>query len=379
MRLEKIKSRQIELNERLAEILINDQITQLKMTSVGNSIGSGYSMVRSIKPLLLRNETIASIMKDHGIDLVRKHFARAQNNNDEHVASWVIRNIKESEIHKMNRVDYGDSFAKMPGKINGLSDTLMDEYYPIDMADDRGLSDVILEQDYNLANIVIYNGCTGSFLDNVTRNGNFSQKFTYGVKRDLTGIRSTLNYIQTNNRYSNTNTNTNTNTQVYICGVPNFWGLGVSNIINNKLEKVAADYANVTYVRPVNAKVLYRTYDKKFPWIMPDFHYDEAEYLKLNNNIVESIINNYAFNKYMINIDRNFFQISSDLELIKQQLLGNNLYIQQVIRDVFIDQCDKFSSDSEKKVFRHKAKVYLKERAPYDFYYIGKKNIDSSL
>lgn len=373
MRLEKIKARQIELNERLAEILINDQITQLKMTSVGNSIGSGYSMVRSIKPLLLRNETIASIMKDHGIDLVRKHFARAQNNNDEHVASWVIRNIKESEIHKMNRVDYGDSFAKMPGKINGLSDTLRNEYYPIDMTDDRGLSDVILEQDYNLANIVIYNGCTGSFLDSVTRNGNFSQKFMYGVKRDLIGIRSTLNYIQANNRYSNTNT------QVYICGAPNFWGLGVSNIINNKLEKVAADYANVTYVRPVNAKVLYRTYDKNFPWIMPDFHYDEAEYLKLNNNIVESIINNYAFNKYMINIDRNFFQISSDLELTKQQLLGNNLYIQQVIRDVFIDQCDKFSSDSEKKVFRHKAKVYLKERAPYDFYYIGKKNIDSSL
>lgn len=373
MGLEKVKSRQIELNERLAEVLIKDQINQLKITIVGNSIGSGYSMVRSIKPLLLRNETIASIMKDRGIDLVRKHFARAQNNNDEHVAGWVIRNIKESEIHKMNRVDYGDGPAKMPGKINGLNGKLMDEYYPTDIADDRGLSDVILEQDYNLANIVIYNGCTGSFLDNVTRNGNLSQKFMYGVKRDLTGIRSTLNYIQANNRYSNTNT------QVYICGAPNFWGLGISNIINNKLEKVASDYANTTYVRPVNTKVLYRTYDKKFPWIMPDYHYNEIEYLKCNNNIVESIINNYAFNKYMINIDRNFFQISSELELRKQQLLGNDLYIQQVIRNVFIDQCDKFSSDSEKEIFRHKAKVYLKERAPYDFYYIGKKNIESSL
>lgn len=55
MGIKKIEARQIVLNERLAEVLENDQISQLKMTSVGNSIGSGYSMVRTIKPLLLRN------------------------------------------------------------------------------------------------------------------------------------------------------------------------------------------------------------------------------------------------------------------------------------------------------------------------------------
>lgn len=160
------------------------------------------------------------IMKDHGITLVRKHFARAQNNNDEYIASWVIRNIKESEIYKMNRNDYEDSPTKMPVKINGLNRQLIEEYYPREIADDQGLSDIILESGFGVANIVIYNGCTGSFLDNVTRNGYVSQKLTYGVKRDLPGIRTVLNYIQTHNR------DNNTNTQVYICGAPNFLGLG---------------------------------------------------------------------------------------------------------------------------------------------------------
>lgn len=65
-------------------------------------------MTRITKPLLLRNESIQSIMKKQNIYLERYHFARSQNNNDEHILEWLTSNIKESEIHILNRIDYGD-------------------------------------------------------------------------------------------------------------------------------------------------------------------------------------------------------------------------------------------------------------------------------
>lgn len=386
-KVEKILNKQIELNETLANILARDDIKSFKLTSVGNSIGSGYSMVRSIKPLLLRNETILSIMQNHDIVLVRKHFARAQNNNDEHIFSWITNNIKETQMHKMNRVDYSDGPTKMPGKINGLNSQLMDEYYPLDIKNDVGLNDVILESDANLANIVIYNGCTGSFLDNVTRNGKLSQKLTYGVKRDIHGLEATLKYIQSSNR------NNNTNTQVYICGAPNYLGLGISNIINNKLKRIAQEYANASYVEPVKSKLLYKQYNldritnldeaqsfiKKFLCIKPDPHYDEMEYLKFNNNIIEAINNNYSINKSMINVDRDLFAFSSKLELDSSHLVGNDNYIQSVVNTNIINQYSNFSDEEQKSLFVNKVKKYLIERAPYDFYYIGKENIRNGI
>ena len=367
-----IKKRQVKLNESLAEVLSNDKITSLKMTSIGNSIASGYSMTGIIKPLLFRNDSLLSVMEEHDIVLVRKHFARCQNNNDEHIAGWVIRNIKESDIHQMNRVDYGDGPTKMPRAVNSLSKDLIEEYYPVDIMDDKGLSDVISENHSKLANIVIYNGCTGSFLDNVTRGGKLSQKLTYGIKRDVKGLVTTLNYIQTNNRFNGTNT------QIYICGAPNFLGLGISNFINCKLKKVAKNYANATYVEPVKSKFLYRKKDGKFPWLVPDVHYDEIEYLKFNNNIIESIINNYMINKSMIAMDRDLFRLNSDLEL-NNQFLGNVSYIQNCVLDSYNKQRDELLTNDQELVLCKRARVYLKERAPYDFYYIGKKNIDSVL
>lgn len=61
------------------------KITNLRLISLGNSIASGYSMVRSTKPLLLRNESLEEVLQKENITLERHHFARAQNNNDEHI------------------------------------------------------------------------------------------------------------------------------------------------------------------------------------------------------------------------------------------------------------------------------------------------------
>ena len=87
---------QEQLNQKLATMLKSQGIKNLSITSYGNSIASGYSMLRTIKPLLLRNESIQQIMNSNGISLERHAFARAQNNDDEHLFEWLVSNVKES-------------------------------------------------------------------------------------------------------------------------------------------------------------------------------------------------------------------------------------------------------------------------------------------
>ncbi len=74
---------------------------------------SGYSTVRTIRPLLLRNDSIESIMKEYDIELERYHFARVQNNNDEHIFEWLASNITENEMPEMNRRDYSGAASSM--------------------------------------------------------------------------------------------------------------------------------------------------------------------------------------------------------------------------------------------------------------------------
>ena len=227
---ERILERQKELNQKLAIFMKESGIKKVNLTSLGNSIASGYSMVRVTKPLLLRNETIQDTLNANDVDLEIHHFARAQNNNDEHIYEWLESNIKESEMHKLNRNDYSDGRTSM--HTNGMTEEKLAEYYPIDMQIDKGLNDLIKESSADLANIVVYNGCTGSFLDGATRKGSLHQQLFYGVNRDTVGLESVLKKIQTENRLNKSNT------QVYLCGAPNFLGLGITELINRKLKKI---------------------------------------------------------------------------------------------------------------------------------------------
>lgn len=375
MKEEKIRRKQIKLNNTLASIMELNGISKLRITSFGNSISSGYSFVRSIKPLLLRNDSLKKIINNKGIELDIHHFARSQNNNDEKLFEWLQINIKESEIHRMNRKDYVDGVIKMSN--NGLNQENIDNWYAIDLKEDLGLKDLILETNEALANIVIYNGCTGSFLDNVTRGGKLSHKLTYGIKMDVSSLEATLKYIQNNNRKFKTNT------QVYLCGAPNFLGLNISEFINAKLRKIANKYANVTYVESIKSKCIYKKYASerkdnekhsflgKINFLGLDIHYDEIEYLEFINNIIDAINKNYLITQAMINIDRNFYNFSSNLELNKQHLIGDNLYILEYIDDILYEYSKALSVDQQKE-FLLKLKRYILDRMPSDFYYLGK-------
>ena len=369
--LDKLLIKQEQLNKELATLFKQNKITNFRMTSYGNSIASGYSMVRTTKPLLLRNETLPNIMKENNITLDVHHFARAQNNNDERLFEWLVTNIKESEIHKLNRNDYSDGKTSMT--TNGLTPELLDKYYPLNIENDMGLQDIILEYNSNMANIVIYNGCTGSFLDNVTRNGKLTEKLTYGINRDTYGLEAILKYIQTENRINNTNT------QVYICGAPNFLGINISEIINKKLKNIAEKYSNVNYIEPIKSKFFYEPINsEKDNKLKPDIHYNEEEYLELNNNIIKSIIDNYLITDAMINIDRQFYHFSSNLEIENQDLINNPDYVQSYIIQCLENESSKINDENIKKEFYKKIKEYLISRTPYDFHYLKKNNINEA-
>ena len=367
------------LNYRLSKFLKENGIKRLRLTSIGNSIASGYSMVRKTKPLLLRNKSIKKYMKKNGIDVDIHHFARAQNNSDEHIFEWLESNIKESEIHVLNRNDYSMGETSIPTP--GITDEKIDKYYPTKMKKDYRFKDTILESGKDLANIVVYNGCTGSFLDGITRSGSLFQQMFYGVNRDISSIDSILKIIQHNNRKNGSNT------QVYLCGAPNFLGLNASELINYKLRKLAKRYSNVVYVKPVSTKFVYQPLDRcrdgelskiqsflKVHSGIVDIHYDEEEYLRFNNNIIKTIKDNYEITQSMINIDRKFYDLSTDIELVNHELIDSKEK-EKMLSNLISSECDKIEGLNVRKQFLTKLKQYFIERLPYDFYYLGKEKI----
>lgn len=367
---EELVSKQKVLNENLANILKKYGIKNVRMTSMGNSIGSGYSMARTIKPLLLRNVSLREILEKADIELDTHHFARAQNNSDEHVLEWVESNIKESDIHKMNLSDYSKEATSLPA--NGITEEEKKEYYPTEMENDIGLKDAITESDEKLANIVIYNGATGSLLDGATRHGTLGQQLLHGVKRDIDNIESIARIIQINNRSGKSNT------QVYLCGAPNFMGLGITTIlINNRLKKLADEYANIVYVEPVKAKFRYDNLDGNGKSL--DIHYDEDEYIKFNNNIIEAINDNYQTSDSLIKLDRTFYDLNKRIELQDKELVSDSGTRKQIVSDEIRKASETIENGKERAIFLKRIKKYVTERFPYDFVYLGKKEINESI
>ena len=246
---EKILEIQEKLNVKLANFFYKNKIKHFRITSLGNSIATGYSIYRTTKPLLLRNKNLVETLKLFNITTDIYHFARAQNNSDEHMLEWLLTNTKQSDINKLNRYDFNDTTNGLPTKIT--SDKI-NEYYPDYIEKDLGLNDIVSNKDANMANVIVYNGCTGTFLDNMSRGSILKGLSLQGFNRDILSLEAILKYINTQNRYNNSNT------QVYICGVPNFLGINLSEIVNRKLKKITSEFPNTVYVEPVKSKFFYK-------------------------------------------------------------------------------------------------------------------------
>ena len=364
---------QDSINLKLADLFNKNGIKNFRLTSLGNSIATGYSIVRTTKPLLARNESLNEIMSSNGIAVETNSVARPQDNNDEHIFEWLSTNKTVGEINKMVQHDFANTRTSRP-PIYGLNQQEVKEAYPSD--NNARLQDLLKGSNADLANVVIYNGATGSFLDGITRSGTLRQKLTYGITRDLTSIESTLKWIQSQNR------DNNSNTQVYLCGAPNFLGLGLSTIfINNRLKKIAEKYANVVYVEPLNSKFFYDKFikdespvDKMLNGKGIDIHYSEEEYVKFCNNIFESILTNYIPRQTLINLDRRLCRYNNELQFFQEDVVDDKQKRNEQINKILDEEINKIEDQNDRIKFLKLLKKYMIERFPYDFYYLNKRD-----
>lgn len=357
--------------EKLASQLARLGIKKFYLTGAGNSLMSGYSTIFKTVPLFKRNTNLMAIFAKQDIEVIATHFARSQNNNDEHIYHYFHTNISEKEMYRYNRIDN----LKHDTPVISTTEKEIAEYYPENPTPNHHFKDLVLTEENGRANILVYIGATGSFLDNITRGG--FPKIISGFKRDFTSISATLKEIQSSNRHDETNT------EVYLVGIPRYIGTPVTDIlINRHLKEIAKNYANVTYVEPIKAKLFYG--------LKADVHLNDEENLSLNNSIIESIDDNYIAVMAKIEIDRFLFKLNEIIEISTIEIVGQtdahkiaimhevaqkklSEYLDPII-DKYLSMMKAENKDTQK--FLEDIKTYINERLPYDFYYLGKDNLN---
>lgn len=337
-----------EVNTQFIELMNKNGVKNVNLSSFGNSIATGFSFNDSLIPLLKRNE---DLVERADFDLNLRAYSRAQDNCDGKTFHYLNSNITQAEINKYVRNDYlsetvgmfkglfkkrkkilevldgtreknkivglfkkvfkissspksltqaeikklNDELLYLDGKISDIK-SVVEKYYPLEVQNDIGMNDLIKQCDSDLANIVVYSGFTGSFLDNITRGG--QHKLLGGFKIDEDDIKTSLKKIYDDNP----------NTQVYLCGMPNITGINVVYLENRKLKKLCKEFPNCVYVGPTPQHLLYSKDGK----LSIDIHYNNDEYLNFNRNIMQAIVNNYEFLKAFTYFDLFFKKLHDD-------------------------------------------------------------------
>lgn len=333
--------KQISLNNALANLLEKFKIKKINMTCVGNSLSSGYRIIGKTIPLLFRNKTLKEILHRKNISLNTYHFARTENNSDQHTFSYLINNTSLAQINQFNLKDKTVS--------DKLSEEEKKKYYPLS---NIGMQDILKDKQIDLSNIIIYNGATGSFLDILSRNGRIIP--FKGIINDVRKIDAFLNYIQELNR------NENSNIQIYLCGIPKYLNKNWK-FFNRHLENLAKQYANVAYVKPIYANIFYKIDGK----IKFDIHFNEEGYNRFINSILDTIINNFELTNFKITIDRLLFEKSISEELDNKRKVNVENEINAILSSLNKDKLNQLKKDLYQ---------YFIYRFPYDFYYIDRSS-----
>lgn len=352
-----VKQKLSNANDRFIKMLERVGIKNIHLTSFGNSIATGYAMNDDIYPMLKRNKDLLERIKQLQINASFHSFARAQDNNDEHLLDWIVNNISESEINKLVHVDF-DAQNKNSMDARGIKSEDVDKLYPSNPEIDMGLQDLVKLNSKDLANIIVYNGATASFLDNLTRHGKHLN--LYGFFRDFKSMEAILKTIYL----------INPNTQVYICGIPNLGKINAVYFLNQQIKKICSNYPNCVYVSPIPQNFIYKKNGK----ILVDIHYNNEEYLQLNNNIIESITGNYEQVRLFVELDRRLKRYSADAFKSNSDLRYDGEKINEVITELLEKHKEIITPKFLKKVLK-----YYKEKYPHDYYYTPRKTVIETL
>lgn len=338
-------------NEELVKFMRDYPKDRLSLTAIGNSISDGFSMSEPGKLLLDRNAGLIEFGKNNGLEVETYQLSRSENNNALAVSNWIIQNCCEKDTHKWNVEDYKRAI-KSGNPL--LTEEEISKFF--EGGSDKKIQDIIFDTNKQNANIIILNLGTGSFLDVVTRHGSLSiPNVFHSVDRDIYGISSILELIQNNNRKNGSNT------QIYLCGAPRIMNTAITDIfMNPKIKKVGKEYANVTYVPSFPRQAFYKTPSGS---IIPDPHYNQAEYYHFLAEIENKIIDNYLIRDLMIDLDRILYQLSND-----NDVNGTN-YSKNDIKDVIDEIAKKYESKTgDYNYFIDFIKTYIKVRYPFDYF-----------
>lgn len=353
MRYDKVEEKEKldQTNEELVKFMRDYPKDKIILTAIGNSISDGFSMSEPGRVFLDRNLGLVNIGQNNGIPVETYQLSRAFNNNALAVANWIRENCSEKESYRWNKEDYKRLIRKGDPL---LTEEEIEEFFKD--GSDKGVQEILFNADKKAANIVILNLGTGSFLDVITRHGSLTIPNIFrSVDRDMYGISDILEMIQNNNRSNNSNT------QIYLCGAPRIINTALTDIfMNSKIKRVGTGYANVTYVPSFPRQAFYRTPKGN---IIPDPHYNQAEYYHFLNEIERKIIDSYLVRDLMIDLDRALFQMSND-----NDINGAN-YSKDDLKDTIDEIAKKYESKTgDYNYFIEFIKPYIKLRYPFDFY-----------
>lgn len=344
-----------KINEELIKFMRDYPKDSISLTAIGNSISDGFSMSEPGKLLLDRNLGLIDYGKNNGVDVNTYQLSRSENNNSLSVTDWIIQNCCEQDSYNWNKADYERAIK------NGnplLTEEQITEYFS--NGSEEKVQNIIFNNNKNNANIVILNLGTGSFLDVLTRHGSLSIPNIFNsVNRDMYGISSILELIQNNNR------NNDSNTQIYLCGAPRILNTAITDIfMNSKIKKIGSQFANVTYVPSFPRQAFYKTPNGN---IIPDPHYNQAEYYHFLMEIENKIIDNYLIRDLMIDLDRVLYKMSSE-----NDVNGAN-YSKNDVKDVIDTIAKKYENKTgDYNYFIEFIKKYIKDRYPFDYFRASK-------
>ena len=346
-----------KVNEELIKFMRDYPKDTLQLTAIGNSISDGFSLSEPGKLLLDRNLGLIDYGKTNKVDVNTYQLSRSENNNALAVANWINQNCCEKDSYNWNKADYQRAINRNEPL---LTEEEINKYFS--SGSSEKIKDIIFDSNKNKANIVILNLGTGSFLDVLTRHGSLSIPNIFNsVNRDMYGVVSILELIQNNNRKNESNT------QIYLCGAPRILNTVVTDIfMNRKLKKIGSQYANVTYVPSFPRQAFYKTTNGN---IIPDPHYNQAEYYHFLMEIENKIIDNYLIRDLMIDLDRILYQISNDNDV------NNTNYSKNDVKDVIDTIAKKYERKTgDYNYFIDFIKKYIKNKYPFDYYRASTQN-----
>lgn len=343
-----------ETNERLIQFIKAYPKDILTLTAMGNSISNGFSMSEPGRALLDRNLNLIECGKQNGITVNKSHLSRNENNNSLAVIEWIRKNCTEEDCFNWTKEDY--IRALKDGNLL-LSAKEIEEYFS--NGSKENIQDIIFRNNPKEANIIILNLGIDSFLDIITRHGSLTiPSISNAVQRDISGIYAILDLIQNNNREKNSHT------QIYLCGGPRLANTDITEILlNKKLRRLSKEFAGVTYIPSFQRQTFYKT---KNDMILPDPHYNKAEYYHLLNEIENSIIENYHMRDLIIDIDRKLFSLSNANDIKSARYNKNDALC------VIEDSAARYESQNgDYNVFLKEAETFIQSRYPFDFYQLS--------